>query len=188
MAKIGVNKLKVGVSFVEEGQPFKVLKYDFSKMGRGSANIKVKAKNLDTGSIVTKSYLSGHMVEELELTKKQLQYLYADGENLYFMDPVSFEQTEISKELVGDDALYLIEGEKAWVLFWDERVLGVEVPASVIMRIKETGSAEKGNSATNVLKKAEMESGLQVLVPMFVKSGDRIKINTATGEYVSRAN
>lgn len=199
MAKIGANKLKVGVGFVEDGQPYKVLKYDFSKMGRGSANIKVKAKNLETGSIVTKSYLSGHNVEELSLTKKQLQYLYKDQDNLYFMDPVSFEQMDIDKDTVGDDAKYLIEGEKAWVLFWPscakategqgrDKVLGVEIASSVVMRVKEAGSAEKGNSATNVLKRAEMENGLVVSVPMFIKSGDNIKINTETGEYVARAN
>jgi elongation factor P len=199
MAKIGVNKLKVGAAFIEDGQPYKVLKYDFSKMGRGSANIKVKARNLETGSIVTKSYLSGHNVEELELTKRQLQYLYLDSDTLYFMDPASFEQIEIDRETVGDDARYLIEGETAWILFWPsyakategqghDKVLGVEIAASVVMRVKEAGSEEKGNSATNVLKRAEMDNGLVVSVPMFIKSGDKIKINTETGEYVARAN
>jgi len=183
-----VNKLKVGVAFVEESQVFRVLKYDFTKMGRGGATIKVKARNLHTGSIVTKSYHSGNVVERADLEKKQLQYLYADGDSLYFMDPSSFEQMEMEKKIVGKDANYLIEGEKAWVLFWGEKVLGVEVPASVVMRVSETGSSDKGNSTSNVLKRARMENGLVVNVPMFIKERDRIKINTVSGEYVSRVN
>src|SRR5687767_13041813 len=113
MAVIDVNKLKVGVTFLDEGQLFRVLKYDFSKMGRGSANIKVKAKNLITGSIVTKSYLSGNRVEQATLEKKEMQYLYSDSVKSYFMDPRTFEQVEVELELLGDDVKYLVEGENA---------------------------------------------------------------------------
>jgi len=149
---INVNKLKEGVAFLDNNQPFRVIKYSFSKMGRGKANIKVKAKNLVTGAIVTKSFLSGNSVEEAGLDKKSLQYLYADGETLHFMDPVSFEQHEIDKTLVGNDVNYLVEGEKIWVLFWEERILRVELPASVVLEVVEAGTGEKGNSATNTLK------------------------------------
>ncbi|KKT40139.1 elongation factor P [Candidatus Collierbacteria bacterium RIFOXYB2_FULL_46_14] len=185
---IDVNKLKVGVTFTEEGQPFRVMKYDFTKMGRGNATIKVKAKNLFNGTIVTKGFISGNMVEDILLDKKHLQYLYKDDEKGYFMDPVSFDQFEIPLKVLGDDVSYLVEGEKAWVLFWDEKILGVEVPSSVIMKITESDPGARGNTVSNVLKPAKTASGLTVMVPLFINPGDSIKINTETGEYTGRAN
>lgn len=188
MAVVDVNKLKVGVTYQEDDQLFRVMKYDFSKIGRGSANIKVKAKNLITGSIVTKSYLSGNRVEQVALEKKEMQYLYSDEVKAYFMDPRSFEQAEVERELLGDDVKYLVEGENAWVQFFDEKVIGVEVPPSVVVTITETEPWVKGNSTTNVYKPATTSSGLTVQVPLFVKQGDKVKVNTSTGEYTMRVN
>lgn len=188
MAMINVNKLKVGVNFEEDNQPWKVMTYSFSKIGRGGANIKVKARNLLNGAIVTKSYLSGGRVEEMDLTKKEMQYLYNDGQKAYFMDPRTYEQIEMDLSVLGDDIKYLVEGGDAWVQFWDEKVLGVEIPPSVVLTIKETENWVKGNSATNVYKPALTESGLMVQVPLFIKEGDKIKINTTTGTYTNRAN
>jgi len=184
---IDVNKLKVGVAFEEDNQPWRVLKYDFTKMGRGNATIKIKARNLVTGAIVTKSYISGSRVDSISLEKKHLQYLYEDGEKLYFMDPISFEQSELAKEIVGNDTEYLIAGDKVWVLFWDDKVLGVDLPAAVIMKVVEAEPAVKGNSVSNVFKEAILESGKKVQVPLFIKPGDEIKINTETGSYIARA-
>jgi elongation factor P len=185
---IDVNKLKVGVTFSEESVPYKVTKYDFTKMGRGNATIKVKAKNLFNGSIVTKGFISGNMVEDITLDKKHLQYLYKDDEKAYFMDPVSFEQYEIPLTVLGDDVKFLVEGEKVWVLFWDEKILGVELAASVIMEIVEADPGARGNTVSNVLRPAKTASGLTVMVPLFINVGDKIKINTETGEYTARAN
>lgn len=185
---IDVNKLKVGVTFTEEGVPYRVTKYDFTKMGRGHATIKVKARNLFTGSIETKGYISGNMVEDIALDKKHLQYLYRDEDNAYFMDPSSFEQVEIPMKILGDDYLYLVEGEKVWVLFWGEIILGVELQATVIVTITETEPGARGNTVSNVLKPAKTASGLTVMVPLFISEGDTIKVNTETGEYTGRAN
>ena len=185
---IDVNKLKVGVTFTEDGQPFKVMKYDFTKMGRGHATIKVKARNLINGVIETKGYISGNMVEDIALDKKHLQYLYKDDEKAYFMDPVNFDQVEIPLRVLGDDVKYLVEGERAWVLFWGEKILGVEVPSSIIMKITESDPGARGNTVSNVLKPAKTASGLTVMVPLFINPGDSIKINTETGEYTGRAN
>ncbi len=185
---IDVNKLKVGVTFTEEGIPYRVMKYDFTKMGRGHATIKVKARNLFSGSIETKGYISGNMVEDILLDKRHLQYLYKDDEKAFFMDPSTFEQVEIPLTVLADDVLYLVEGEKSWVLFWDEKILGVEVPTSVIMKIAETEPGARGNTVSNVLKPAKTLSGLTVMVPLFISEGDTIKINTETGEYTGRAN
>jgi elongation factor P len=185
---IDVNKLKVGVTFSEDGQPFRVMKYDFTKMGRGNATIKVKAKNLFNGSIVTKGFISGNMVEDIILEKKHLQYLYKDDDKAYFMDPDTFDQVEIPLNVLGDDVKYLVDGEKAWVLFWDEKILGVEIPSSVIMKITESEPGARGNTVSNVLKPAKTASGLTVMVPLFISVGDSIKINTESGTYTGRAN
>ena len=185
---IDVNKLKVGVTFTEEGVPFRVTKYDFTKMGRGHATIKIKAKNLFSGAIETKGYISGNMVEDITLDKKHLQYLYKDDQKAYLMDPTSFEQIEIDLKILGDDELYLVEGEKSWVLFWGEKILGVEVPATVIMKIAETEPGARGNTVSNVLKPAKTVSGLTLMVPLFISEGDTVKINTESGEYTGRAN
>src|SRR3989344_9142215 len=178
---IDVNKLKVGVTFAEEDQPWKVMKYDFIKMGRGGAVIKVKARNLLSGSIVTKSFQSGNTVEDIALEKKHLQYLYKDDDKAYFMDPISFEQIELPVSIVGDDVNYLVEGEKSWVLYWNERVLGIEVPASVVMEVTEAEHLEKGNSVSNLTKPVKVASGLTVMAPLFIKKGGKLKINTEEG-------
>jgi len=185
---IDVNKLKVGVTFADEGSPWKVMKYDFIKMGRGGAVIKVKAKNLVSGSIVTKSFQSGNVVEDIVLEKKHLQYLYKDETKIYLMDPISFEQLELPLSVVGDDVNYLVEGDKAWVLSWNEMILGVELPASVVMEVTEADHWEKGNSVSNLTRPVKVASGLTVMVPLFIKEGEKIKINTAEGTYIGRVN
>lgn len=186
---IDVNKLKVGVTFTDDGEtPWKVLKYDFIKMGRGGATIKVKARNLFSGSIVTKSFQSGNTVSDITVEKKHLQYLYKDEDKLYFMDPITFDQTEMPVKVVGDDVNYLIEGEKAWVLFWNEEVLGVEIPASVVMEVAEAEHWEKGDSVSNLMKPVKVASGITVQVPLFIKRGDKIKVNTEMGTYSGRVN
>lgn len=185
---IDVNKLKVGVTFADEGSPWKVMKYDFIKMGRGGAVIKVKAKNLVSGSIVTKSFQSGNVVEDIALEKKHLQYLYKDDAKIYLMDPISFEQLELPLSVVGDDVNYLVEGDKAWVLSWNELILGVELPASVVMEVTEADHWEKGNSVSNLTRPVKVASGLTVMVPLFIKKGEKIKINTTEGTYIGRVN
>lgn len=189
MEEIDVNKLKVGVTYQDDdGDPYRVLKYDFSKMGRGKANIKVKVRNLFTGAVVVKSYLSGSRVKKIDLNKKELQYLYADEDKVFFMDPETFEQIEMEKKILGDDIKYLVEGGNAWVLFWEDKILGVELPASVVLEVTECEPGEKGNSATNVLKPATLNNGLIVMVPLFIKMGDKVKVSTDSGSYMARAN
>lgn len=185
---IDVNKLKVGVTFADEGSPWKVMKYDFIKMGRGGAVIKVKAKNLVSGSIVTKSFQSGNVVEDITLEKKHLQYLYKDDSKIYLMDPISFEQLELPLSVVGDDVNYLVEGDRVWVLSWSEMILGVELPASVVMEVTDAEHWEKGNSVSNLTRPVRVASGLTVMVPLFIKKGEKIKINTAEGTYIGRVN
>ena len=183
---INVNQLRNGVAFESDGQPFIVLKYEFTKMGRGTGNIKAKVRNLETGSVVTKTYTTGNKVQDIKLNKKKMQYLYQDNDNCVFMDPVSFDQVEVKTSLVGEQVKYLVDGMELDVLYWDERALAIELPVKLEYIVKETDPGEKGNSAAKVVKPATLSIGLQVKVPLFVSIGDRVKIDTRTNEYLAR--
>lgn len=181
-----VNKLRNGTAFELDGQPYLVLKYEFSKMGRGNANIKLRVRNLTTGAVLQKGFSSGNSVEEIFLKRKKMQFLFSDINQSTFMDPVSFEQIEISNEVLGEAKPYLQEGGEVQVLFWEEQALAVELPAKMSFTIKETGSGEKGNTVSNMYKPAMLDNGLEVKVPLFIKIGESVIIDTRTGTYVSR--
>lgn len=184
---ISVTDLRAGTTFEEDQQLFQVLSYEHIKMGRGSANIKVKVRNLRTGSITDKSFISGAKINDIQLTKKQLQFLYKDSNTAYFMDPTSFEQTSIPLELLPENQ-FLKEGEMATVSFFDNEPLSLNLPPKMEFTVVETGPGEKGNSATNIYKDATLENGIRVKVPLFIKIGDRILIDTRTLNYHEKAN
>lgn len=183
---INVNQLRNGTAFELDGQPFLVLKYEFSKMGRGNANIKVKVRNLKTGSVVTKGFSSGNSVEEISLKRKKMQYLFSDQNQCTFMDPVSFEQIEIDNNILGESKAYLQEGGEVQVLFWEDQALAVDLPPKLTFTVKETGPGEKGNSVSNMYKSATLDNGLEVKVPLFINQGEKVVIDTRSGSYVAR--
>lgn len=183
---ISVTQLRNNTTFVDKGRPFRVLKYEHAHISRGSGTIKVKVRNLENGNVQSMTFKSGERVEDIVVEKQRLQYLYKEEDGLVFMNPVSFEQIEIEMKIVGEDARYLVEGNEIDVLFWDEKVLGVDLPPNLVFSVKATDPGEKGNSATNVLKPAIMENGLKVQVPLFIKIGDKVKVDIRSGEYVER--
>jgi elongation factor P len=184
---ISVTELRSGKTFRDGGRPFLVLDYKHSKLGRGKANIRVKVRDLQTGAILEKTFISGARVEPIETQKKPRQYLYREGESFVFMDPVSFEQNIIPTKTLGEQAKLLKEGQDVSVLFWEEKPLLVELPVSLVFVIKETGPGVKGDTATRSFKPATLENGVVVKVPLFIKAGDKIKVDTRTGEYLERA-
>ena len=184
---ISATELKNGVAFLHYGKPFQVVKYNLIKMGRGGAVVKVMAKNLEDGSNQEISYSSNVNVEEANFTKRSLQFLYKDAVNAVFMDPRSFEQIEIPLSVLGDQVLFVKEGMESVVFFWDDKALSIDVPPKVSLVVKETDPGIKGNSASNFMKSAPMENGLNVKVPLFVKIGDKINVDTRTWEYLDRA-
>lgn len=186
MANINASELRAGVVFIEGGNLWQVITYEHNKMGRGSGTIKVKAKNLRSGAITEKSFITGARVEEGDVEKKKTQYLYCEGDTYNFMDPVTFEQFTISKSILGDSAKYLYEGLEVQLVVSGEEALGIELPNSLIYEITETGPEEKGNTVSNVYKEATLSNGLVVKVPMFMHEGDKVKVDTRTGEYVER--
>lgn len=189
---ISVTDLRAGTVFEDEGQIFQVLSYEHIKMGRGSANIKVKVKDLRSRATVGKSFISGARVNDIRLDKKDLQFLYKDpttssGQGLaYFMDPESFDQISISlTKLTGHE--FLKEGENFSLSFYQNEPLSLNLPPKLKIKVAETGPSIRGNSATNVFKDAILENRVKTKVPLFIKTGDRISVDTRTGEYTEKA-
>ena len=184
---IGVTDLRAGTIFEDQGNIFQVLSYEHIKMGRGSANIKVKVKNIKSGSTTDKSFINGAKVNEVSVIKKDLQYLYKDEDKAYFMNPTTFEQVEVPMSTVSYEAPYFKEGETFSVSFLRDEPLSVNLPPKMDFVVEETPPGVKGNSATNVFKDAVLENGLKTKVPLFVKTGDKIRVDTRTGAYSEKA-
>lgn len=188
---IPVSKLRPGTTYGHEGKAYQVIEYKHTKMGRGGATIRVKSRNLQNGAIEEKTFDSGNSVESVDTQKRQLQYLYSDGSNCVFMDNASFEQIEVPTSLLGERSSFLKEGQEVNLLFLNfegvEKVIDVDLPPKVVLRVTETDPGVKGNSATNVYKPAKLENGLSLRVPLFVNVGDKIRVDTRTGDYVERA-
>src|SRR3990167_7476346 len=183
---LNVNDLRNGIFFKEGPNIFQVLLYEHVKTGRGSGNIKLKVRNVRTGSIVEKSFITGARVDEANVEKKKAQFLYRDGDTYSFMDPVSFEQFTVSEAVLGDQVKYLKDGLDVLLIVSDEEVLGLELPMSLVYEIAETGPGERGNTVSNVYKDATLDNGLVVKVPMFMDVGEKVKVDTRSGQYVER--
>jgi elongation factor P len=183
---IDVNELRKGVTFEFDGQLFKVLDYSHNKPGRGNATIRIKARNMLTGATIDKTFSSGQSVQDVRLEYHNVQYLYSDGEFYHFMDNETFEQPAIKGDALGDDALYLTENLEVKLTFYNGEAIDIELPTSVDLEVVEADMAIRGDTATGVTKKVRVQTGLQVQVPNFVVVGDTIRVDTRTGEYVTR--
>ena len=183
---IDVNELRKGVTFELDDQLFKVLDYSHNKPGRGNATIRIKARNMLTGATIDKTFSSGQSVQDVRLEYHNVQYLYSDGEFYHFMDNETFEQPAIKGEVLGDDALYLTENLEVKLTFYNGEAIDIELPTSVDLEVVEADMAIRGDTATGVTKKVRVQTGLQVQVPNFVVVGDTIRVDTRTGEYVTR--
>lgn len=183
---IGVQELRAGTIFEENGSLLQVLSYEHIKMGRGSANIKVKVKNLRSGSTTEKSFINTAKVNDVTVLKRDHQYLYKDIDNAYFMNPVSFEQISVPLKVIDGDK-FLKEGDTYSISFLNDEALSINFPPKVVLVVIETAPGVKGNSATNVFKDATLENGLVVKVPPFIKTGDKVRVDTRTGAYTEKA-
>ncbi|HQG58747.1 MAG TPA: elongation factor P [bacterium] len=181
-----VTDLKNGTIFKENGHPFIVLKYEHIKVSRGSAQVRVKMKNLITGQVLEKSWQSTAHVDDTYVETKNAQFLYKDS-GYVFMDPESYDQFTIDEDIVGDSAGFLKEGEKVMIKYFEGNPISVDLPITMVFEVKYTEPGFKGNTVTNVYKDAELENGTKVKVPMFIKIGDKIKVDTRSGEYISKA-
>lgn len=182
------SDFRKGLRIIVDDQPYYVVDYQHFKMGRGKANIRTKLKHIKTGAVVEKVFSSNDSFKPPDMESVKMQYLYENTGKFCFMNSETFEQIEIPVENLGDAKWYLIENDEYKVLFLDGEALSVDLPASTILEVTETEPAAKGDTVTNVTKPATLSTGLVVKVPPFVKEGDKVKVDTRSGEYLERAN
>jgi elongation factor P len=183
---IDVNELRNGVTFELDGNLYKVIDYAHHKPGRGKATIRTKVRDLRTGSVLEKSFISGDKVQNVRLDYRQAQFLYQDGGLYYFMDNETFEQPALNPESLGDTVHYLTEGLEVKLTFHGTEPLDIELPTAVDLEVVEAEMAVKGDTATGANKSVTVETGLKVTVPLFVEQGDTIRVDTRNGAYVTR--
>jgi elongation factor P len=183
---IDVNDLRKGVTFELDNNLYKVLDYEHHKPGRGKATIRVKARDLRSGTILDKSFISGDRVQDVRLDYHTVQYLYNDGSLYHFMDLETYEQPAISAKMIGDAAGYLKEGLEVKLTFYDKEPLDIDLPITVDLDVIQADVAVRGDTATGVTKKVTTETGLAVQVPNFVEEGNMIRVDTRTGAYITR--
>lgn len=182
-----VNDVKNGITFELDGEIFQVLEFSHVKPGKGAAFVKMKVKNLRSGSNTEKSFNSGTKLEKAMIEKKPMQFLYASGDSYNFMNMETYEQIDLTATQLGDDAKFLKEGLNVDLSFYQGELLGVMLPDKVELKVVHTEPAVKGNTTNNATKDAELESGLVIRVPLFVEEGDVVIVSTSTGKYDSRA-
>lgn len=183
---VSVTELRSGTIFEEQGHLLQVLSYEHIKMGRGSANIKVKVRNVRTGATTEKSFINGAKVNEVQILKRDMQFLYKDKDTLYFMNPTTYEQVQVPLQKFTDHQ-YLKEGELFTISFLSDEPLSLNLPPKMNFTIIDTGPNIRGNSTANIYKDATLENNIQTKVPLFAKIGDIVRIDTRTGEYSEKA-
>ena len=178
--------LKKGTVCQLDGKPYRIVEYGQKVMGRGGSIVNVKLKNLIDGSVIPKTFKGQDKIEPADVTNKAVQFLYSDGDSYHFMDPESFEQFELSAAIVDDAAGYLKEGEPLNLQLFDGKVITVELPKNVYLAVTYTEDVVKGDTTSSVLKDATLETGKVIKVPAFIKVGDIVSVDTATGDYRER--
>ncbi|MGK7872930.1 MAG: elongation factor P [Xenococcaceae cyanobacterium] len=183
---ISSNDFRSGVTIELEGSVWRVVEFLHVKPGKGSAFVRTKLKNVQTGNVVERTFRAGETVPQATLEKRTMQHTYKDGEQFVFMDMETFEETRLGRDQIGDRVKYLNEGMEVNVVLWEGQVLEVELPTSVVLEVIETDPGVKGDTATGGTKPAIVETGAQVMVPLFVSVGERIKIDTRNDSYLGR--
>jgi len=182
----GITDLKKGTVFQYEGVPYRVTDYAQKVMGRGGSIVNVKIKSLIDGKVLAKTFKGNEAVESADVTNKNVQYLYNDGTNFFFMDEATYEQFELAAEDMADQAGYMKEGDTVQAQLFDDRVINIELPKNVPLKVTYAEDVVKGDTTSNVMKEATVETGVTVRVPAFVKTGDLISVDTTTGAYRER--
>lgn len=183
---ISTNQFKIGMTIELNGALFNILDFQHVKPGKGGAFVRTKLKNLKTGATVKKTFRAGEKVELAHLSHRPMQYLYQDGHNYYFMDSKTYEQLALSKEEISQQSLYLKEGMMVEISIYENRPVAVELPTSVELEVVKTTPGVKGDTATGGTKPATLETGVVIQVPLFVQEGDIVKVDTRSGEYITR--
>ncbi len=184
---ISAGDFRNGVTFEMDGNVVSIIEFQHVKPGKGAAFVRTKIRNVITGSVTERTFNPNDKYPAAYIERKDMQYLYNDGDLYYFMDLETFEQTPINQSVLGDNFKFVLENMTCKVLSYKGNVFGVEPPNFVELEITKTDPGFKGNTATNALKPATVETGAEINVPLFIEEGERIRIDTRTGEYMERA-
>ena len=187
MVSFSTSDFKPGLKVLIDSDPCEIIEEEFVKPGKGQAFSKIKFRNLLSGRVGEKTCKVGESLESADIRESQMQYLYSEGQEWHFMDQKTFEQIQIPETLINAPK-YLKEGNMAEIIFYteEERPISCNLPANVILEISNTEPGEKGNTATNALKPATLETGSEIKVPLFINTGDKIKVDTSSGQYLER--
>jgi elongation factor P len=184
---VSTSEIRRGMTIDLDGQLLKILEFDHQKIGRGSAQVKISFRNLRTGANTVNTFQAGAKFNDVRLERETDQYQYQDGEEFHFMNTETFDQVMLRDDQIGDVKYYIREGDTVDILTYNGEPIDLEIPPSVILEVTNTEPGIKGDTATGATKPAMTETGLRVLVPLFVNSGDKVKVDTRTGKYVERA-
>lgn len=183
---LSITDLKKGTIFALEGVPYRVVDYNQKVMGRGGSIVNVRIKSLLDGKVLEKTFKGNEQLDSADVSNQNVQYLYQNGSTFYFMNEETFEQFEISADIVGDGAGYLKEGDRVVAQLFDGRVINIELAKNVPLKVTYTENVVKGDTTSSVMKDATLETGITIRVPAFVKTGDVISVDTTTGAYRER--
>lgn len=183
---LSITNLKKGTLFQWEGEPFRVVEYSQKVMGRGGSIVNVRIKSLINGKVLEKTFKGNEQLDSADVTNQAVQYLYSDDKALYFMNNDTFEQFEVPTDIASETKGYIKEGDQVQLQFFNGRPINVELPKNVPLRVTYTEAAVKGDTSTAITKEAQLETGITVRVPAFVKQDDVISVDTSTGAYRER--
>ncbi|MDD4354359.1 MAG: elongation factor P [Candidatus Izemoplasmatales bacterium] len=184
---ISTNDFKTGMTIEYEGNIYSIIEFQHVKPGKGGAFVRTKLRNLRTRAVIDKTFNAGINIEQAIIDKSAMQYLYASGDTHVFMNQETFEQIEIHQGMIENELYYLTEGMTINIIMYNHEILGLELPDKVTLEVIETAGGAKGNTASNATKEALTNTGLRLLVPLFVETGEKIVVSTATGKYDTRA-
>src|SRR4051794_22897982 len=184
---LSTNDFKNGMALHIEGNLFQIVEFQHVKPGKGGAFVRTTLKNVRTGAVVDRTFRAAEKVEQARLDKREMNYLYQSGDDYVFMDNETYDQLTVPRAALGDSADYLIEGMTAILQMWNDEIVGTELPASVELTVADTEPGIQGDRVSGARKPATLETGHVLQVPLFVNIGDRLKVDTRSGEYITRA-
>ncbi|MDR2437405.1 MAG: elongation factor P [Endomicrobium sp.] len=183
---VSTSDFRNGLNILVEGEPYQITWFQNHKPGKGGAVMRVKLRHLKKGGTIERTFKSGEKFEALSITRQKKQFLYKEGTNFNFMDMNTYEQISVSPELLGENANYLKENLEVEAIYLENELIGIDLPIIIEMTIAESEPGIKGDSVSNLTKMAKLETGADIRVPLFIKEGDKIKVDTRTGQYVER--
>jgi elongation factor P len=183
---LSITNLRKGTIFQLDGLPYRVVEYSQKVMGRGGSTVNVKIKSLVDGKVLAKTFHGNDTVESADVSSRPMQYLYNDAGRFYFMDPTSYEQFELETEAMEGKSGFMKEGDNVTAQFFDGRIINIELPKNVPLKVTYTENAVRGDTSSAITKDARLETGVTIKVPAFIKTGDLISVDTTTGAYRER--